>query len=87
MAAYINSYIFWFGIFSFLTLNCSKATESKRLLIDDPSYVQSQLHQINIDIQDLKTKLAEKDINLIQMQNVMHGLADRLNQKDNQVQI
>ncbi|CAC5394037.1 unnamed protein product [Mytilus coruscus] len=85
MAAYICSNIFWFGIFSLLTLNCCKATENKRILIDDQSYVQSQLHQINIDIQDLKTKLAEKDIHLIQMQNVIHGLADRLNQKDNQV--
>jgi hypothetical protein len=31
------------------------------------------------------TTVAEKDVHFIQMQNVVHGLADRLNQKDTEV--
>jgi hypothetical protein len=40
---------------------------------------------MEIDIQNLKTTVAEKDVHFIQMQNVVHGLADRLNQKDTEV--
>ena len=61
------------------------AVHDKRILVDDKDYVATSLHQMEIDIQNLKTTVAEKDVHFIQMQNVVHGLADRLNQKDTEV--
>jgi len=61
------------------------AVHDKRILVIDKDYVATSLHQMEIDIQNLKATVAEKDIHFIQMQNVVHGLADRLNQKDTEV--
>ena len=80
-------FIVLFGICASLVADVLSASKEKRILLDDQNYVQSQIHQLTTDIQDLKTKLAEKDIHLVQMQNVVHGLADRLTQKDQQVSI
>lgn len=71
-------------VFNIIPVQCS-AARGKRILVDDKDYVATSLHQMEIEIQNLKATVAEKDIHFIQMQNVVHGLADRLNQKDIEV--
>lgn len=50
----------------------------KRLLVNDGEYVESRLHQIDVQIQTLMAQSSSKDQKIVQLTN-------RLNEKDAQV--